>query len=152
MLYKAKFEELRDIYNIPEKSGFIETYMPDVHFFWSTEHVARAPLPFKQGIVIVGQGAKKGYLGGKEFSYDANNYLISSVMTAYECETLATETAPVLGILIQINPEKLNALREKVESYSKSFSYKGKDVYCGIEPVELDDAMQTAAIKLLKAH
>ena len=55
-------------------------------------------------MVIVGQGCKSGYLGGKKFVYDANHYLVLASPLPFECETEGSPEAPLLGVSIGVTP------------------------------------------------
>ena len=149
MSYHHHFEQLKSLYGLAQTSGFVATYMDNVRFFWSTEHVPRAPLPYTKGIILLGQGHKVGYLDDRVFQYDQDNYLIASIPTSYECETFASEDQPVLGILIDIDVPKLNQLLEKVEKYQGKQSCDSNDIYCGLAPIKMDPAMKEATNKLL---
>lgn len=149
MNYSGHFEALRQIYEVPQNSGFIETYLTNVRFFWSTEHVPRAPLPHCRGIIIIGQGHKVGFLNGREFRYDENHYLISSVPTSYECETFASEDKPVLGILIDFDLSRLSEIVEKIQSHHPEIVSSQEAVTYGVEPIELSSMMQQATGRLL---
>lgn len=142
--------QLRDVYSFAEGMGFVETSLPGVRFFWATEPVARTPLLYEAGIIIIGQGHKIGYLGEELFRYDENNYLIVSVPIPFECETHASLDNPLLGIFIDID---VSALHELVALVGKHLALRRFDlasVSRGIEPVALDPEMLDATERLLK--
>src|SRR5262245_24940606 len=56
----------------------------------------RAPVVYQPKILIIGQGRKRAYLGGAVYTYDAFNYLVSSVPMPAECETEASPEEPLL--------------------------------------------------------
>lgn len=149
MSFADYFCSLKEIYDVPDTSGLVDTYIDGVRFFWSTEHVPRAPLPHCKGIIVIGQGYKVGYLDNEVFRYDANNYLISSVPTSYECETFATPETPVLGILIDIDVTRLDSIIRKVDKHQFAQSSSNNDVFRGVEPVKMTLEMQVAMEKLL---
>jgi len=143
------FNKLRDIYSADSDSGFIDTYINSVRFFWSSESTPQSPLLYARGIVILGQGQKIGNLNGKQLIYNKNNYLISSVPTALECETQATKEKPVLGIYLSIDTSKLNGMIDKVKKHYPEKVFIAKDLYCGVEPIKIDQEMSEAVKKLL---
>lgn len=149
MNYVNKYKALRDMYGVEETSGLADTYLDNVHFFWIAHPVDRAPLICNPGIVLIGQGIKIGYLNGREFRYDEDNYLISSVPTAYECATIATKENPLFGIFIDIDINKLNQLIAKIEKYRPLDAFKATDVFSGVEPIQMKESMHVAAEKLL---
>lgn len=149
MDYKRQFEELKDIYKIPESSGYTDTYLSNVKIFHSTQAVERAPLLFHAGIIIIGQGYKVGYLNGREFKYDENNYLISSVPTTFECETYACKDNPVVGLHIDIDVFQLSQLIEKVEKHKPENYFKKSDVFHGVEPASITQEIRVITERLL---
>lgn len=149
MSYGESFEKLKEIYAMPEISSHSETFLKNVSLFREVEPVPKTPMLCKEGIVIIGQGQKTGYLNGKEFRYDADNYLIVSVPTAFECETDATKENPLLGLFIEIDISRLHTTIEKIESHSQQYTFKGSDIFCGLEPIAMDDGMKQATEKLL---
>jgi len=149
MSYKEIFLKLREIYSATESEGLVDTYLENVHFFWVTESLPRAPVLCNAGIVILGQGYKIGYLNGKEFQYDEEHYLIVSVPMAFECETHASKEKPLVGLLIDIDVAKLHQFIEKVEKHSHKCSSKSSDIFCGVEPIKMDSHLQKATESLL---
>ena len=134
---------------MPNSLGSAGTYLESVSFFWEREPVPRMPVQCEPGIVIIGQGDKTGYLNGEKFHYNENHYLIASVPSAFECETNASEENPLLGIFITIDIPKLSQIIEKVEELSGKYDIKGSDLFCGVEPVEMDFQMHEAVERLL---
>lgn len=143
------FEKLRHTLKADASSGFSDTYVDSVRFFWSSEATPQSPLLYARGIVILGQGQKIGNLNGKKLVYNKNNYLISSVPTAFECETQATKEEPVLGIYLSIDTSKLNGMIDKVKKHYPEKVFISKDLYLGVEPIEIDQDMSEAVKKLL---
>jgi len=149
MSCKENFVKLREIYNATESEGLVNTYLENVRFFWVTDPVPRTPVLCNAGIVILGQGSKIGYLNGKGFQYDEDRYLIVSVPIAFECETHASKEKPLVGIFIDIDIAKLHQLIEKVEKYCHRCSSKSSDIFCGVEPIEMDSLLQKATENLI---
>ena len=149
MNHKDSFQRLREICGNPGTPELVDTYLESIHFFCDTEPVPRTPVLCDPGIIIIGQGQKTGYLNGKKFQYDEDHYLILSVPAAFECETDASMDNPLLGIFIDLDISKLNQLIEKVEKHSGKYSIKGSDIFCGVEPVEMDIHLHQATEKLL---
>lgn len=150
MNYIDKYLKLKEKFGANQTTGLVSTYLDNVHLFWISERVERAPLICTPGIVLIGQGVKIGYLNEKEFKYDEDNYLISSVPTAYECETHATKETPLLGLFIDLDISRLHQIIEKIESHNGPFKFKGTDVFRGVEPITMDASMHEVTEKLLR--
>lgn len=74
-------------------------------------HLTRRPVLYQPSIVIVLQGQKRGYIGDRVCTYDADNYFVTAISMPFECETFASEENPLLAITINI---ELPVLRELV--------------------------------------
>ena len=135
-------------FDLPD--GFSRSNLPSVRFFKAEQSIPRCPLVYDPGICIVAQGKKIGYLGGKSFPYDANNYLVTSVTMPFECETFATPEEPVLGIYIEIDLPLLHELIAQLGENHPSASRGDSAVPCAIGPAVLEPEMSEAVARLLK--
>jgi len=135
-------EELREVYGLTETQGFVETLLPGVRFFCSTESVRRVPLVYDAGIIIVGQGRKTCYLKNRTFNYDET--------TPLECDTHASPDSPLLGIFIDIDMTLLHQLVALIGKYHLSLRDEITSVLNGIEPVLLAHDILDTTVRLLK--
>lgn len=85
------------------QDGINDTHHLGACIYKSTEHYERRPIVYEQGIIFVGQGAKKVYLDGKEYSYNKDNYLVLTVPLPVECEAFATEEEPFLALAVKLD-------------------------------------------------
>ncbi|MGH8780394.1 AraC family transcriptional regulator N-terminal domain-containing protein [Paraburkholderia sp.] len=83
--------------------GSTHACLDGVRLMRSNRPLPRMPVMYEPSIVIVCQGRKRGYLGGKTFHYDAQQYLVMSVPLPFECETDATPDEPFLAISIRVD-------------------------------------------------
>jgi hypothetical protein len=90
--------------------GFVPTSLADVKILYSTETHRNAPVSYDPSIVIIAQGRKRGWLGGRTFTYDARHYLVLSVPLPFECETIGTPEEPMLGMAVRVNPSTVAEL------------------------------------------
>lgn len=134
--------------NLPD--GFSETGLPGVRFFASRQAIARAPLVYDPGICIVAQGTKVGYLGGRQFVYDADTYLLVSATLPFECETFASPEAPLLGLYIDIDLPQLNALIDELGTAALSSDEVEQAMPRVIAPVPLEAEMLDALGRLIR--
>lgn len=84
--------------------GAVETAMPGVRLFFHDQPVARGPLLYTSGIVVLVTGRKVAFLGNQRFAYDPENYLTLGLPLAMECETAASEADPLFAIYIEVDP------------------------------------------------
>jgi AraC-like DNA-binding protein len=85
-------------------SGIMKSRLPEVRLMRATENWPRFPVTYQPSIVIIAQGKKCGHLGGQEFHYDANNYLVLSLPLPFECDTEGTIDEPMLGMAVNVSP------------------------------------------------
>ncbi|HYQ23514.1 AraC family transcriptional regulator [Stenotrophomonas sp.] len=83
--------------------GYTLTALPGVRLLRSNRPLARTPVLYDPGIVIVCQGVKRGYLGGQVYQYDAQHYLAVSVPVPFTMETEATAEEPLLAIYLHLD-------------------------------------------------
>lgn len=126
--------------------GYTISVLDSVKFMRSSKPLPRAPVIYDPSIVIIAQGQKRGYVGEHSFIYDANNYLVLSVPLPFECQTIASPNAPLLGMSIRVEPavvaELLLEMDDRVESTG--------DVLQGFSATPLDNTLLDAAERLLK--
>ncbi len=130
-------------------AGITATGVPGVHFFWDERPIPRSPLLYSSGLVIIGQGRKIGYLGGRRFQYDADACLVLGVPVPFECEVHATPEEPLLGIRIDIDLAVLHHLVARLQE-RLDFSARPQGLsHPGVEPVPMDDALIHATSRLI---
>ena len=83
--------------------GYNLTALPTVRILRSDRALTRTPVLYDPGIVIVGQGRKRGYFGDKLYVYDAQHYLAVSVPVPFEMETDATPAQPLLALYLHLD-------------------------------------------------
>ena len=141
-------DDLKNRHGFEPGAGFVETALAGVRFFWSTEPVARAPLIYNAGLVLVLQGNKKGYLGDSVFHYDPDHYLVLSVPLPFECETHASADEPMLGLFVDI-------ARADLIEFLKLMKLEGPvsrtATSLGVTPATLHGEMRDAVHRLMRA-
>jgi hypothetical protein len=83
--------------------GYNPTPLPDVRLLRANRPLARAPVLYEPGIVIVCQGRKRGFFGGEVYLYDARHYLAVAVPVPFTMETDASEKEPLLAIYLRLD-------------------------------------------------
>lgn len=99
------------------RGGVSATRLPGVRIYKASRDVPRAPLLYEQGIIIVGQGAKRVFLGDTVYEYNPDRYLVLSVPLPVECETSASPEEPFLALLVDIDLGVLKSLVEALEEH-----------------------------------
>lgn len=132
-------------------NGVTGTSQEGVFVFKATEYQPRQPLCYEQGIIIVGQGSKRVFLGGKEYEYNPDNYLVLTVPLPAECETFATEEEPLLALFVTIDLGILSRIIGKMdEQIDHSFldqSEKNHGLFLAQSVPEIKDTV----LRLLRA-
>ncbi|MFP1678260.1 AraC family transcriptional regulator N-terminal domain-containing protein [Alloalcanivorax sp. C16-2] len=85
------------------QEGYNLTALPDVRVLRSDRPLARTPVLYDPGIVIVGQGRKRGYFRDQVYCYDARHYLAVSVPVPFVMETDASPEQPLLAVYMHLD-------------------------------------------------
>lgn len=83
--------------------GYNLTPLPDVRVLRSDRPLARTPVLYDPGIVIVCQGRKRGYFGDEVYLYDEQHYLAVAVPVPFTMETDATPARPLLALYLHLD-------------------------------------------------
>ena len=134
-----------------ELTGVAETGVPGVSFFWIGEDKPRSPRRYDTGIVILGQGHKVGWLGGREFRYDAETCLVLGVPVPFECASYGTPSEPLLGVRLDVDLGLLHSLVTRFSGRLGSDPRAGKGVHSAVEPLRMEGALLQAVVRLLES-
>ncbi len=129
------------------REGILPTVLESVQLMRANRPLPRTPVLYEPGIVIVGQGRKRGYLGDQVFTYDAHNYLVLSVPLPFECETEASPEKPMLAVAISVDLGTLAELLMKMDDGRHS---EMPAMPQGIYSTPLDARLCEAAVRLLE--
>ncbi|MCB9793638.1 MAG: AraC family transcriptional regulator [Alphaproteobacteria bacterium] len=140
-------QAFRDTLPSREPSGVAQTGVPGVTFFWIDHDTPRSPLLYDTGIVILGQGHKVGYLGGRRFDYDADTCLVLGVPVPFECESHGSPEAPLLGVRLDIDATALHSL---VARFAGALGLGASGATrSGVEPLRVQGPLLEAVARLL---
>lgn len=120
--------------------------VPDIKLLYADKPGGRTPVMYSSGIVILFQGQKTGYLGNTVFHYDATKYLMLTVTLPFECETFATPETPLVGLLLNVDPARLQDLLIDIGTDD---SFHPEPLTRGIHTASLTGEMLCAAERLL---
>jgi AraC-like DNA-binding protein len=127
--------------------GTSASALPGVDLMRVSRPIPRCPVLYEPGIVIVGQGRKRGFLGNQVFTYDAHNYLVLSVPLPFECETEASADVPLLAARIRVD---LATLAELLMKIGESPAPGSASIPQGIYSTKLDGKLSEAVVRLLE--
>ena len=106
----------------------------------------RTPVMYEPSIVILASGRKRGYVGLREFVFDASEYLVLSVPLAFEVETDVMHGETLLGISVRVDLGTLSELTMKMDRTRGGEACDQK----GVQTTLMDEALGAAAVRLLE--
>ncbi|CAB3767078.1 HTH-type transcriptional activator RhaS [Paraburkholderia solisilvae] len=127
--------------------GFTYSCVHGVKLLRASRPMPRHPVMYDPSIVIVCQGRKRGFFGGRSFVYDAQQYLVLSVPLPLECETEASMAEPFLGISIDVDLTMVAELLMLLEGSSNDTHDEPRGIYS----TPLDPTLCDAVERLLEA-
>lgn len=128
------------------QEGLTLSILEDVRFMRADGSYPRAAVVYDQRIVIVGQGRKKGYLGGEVYTYDPYNYLVLATPLPFECETEASPEKPLLAVSIGVNPAVIGELLVDMGDDGQARGEAQRGIYS----TPLTDELIDATVRLLE--
>ena len=131
--------------------GIRETEVKNVWFYRSSTGNPRQPFTYQSGIIMLGQGQKNIYLGERPVTYSSGNYLVIGVPMPLECEALAIDGQPLLGLSISIDPQRLQRLVKKLEQQDFHIDQGNKHNSSGLESTKMEEHMTDCFVRLMRA-
>jgi len=134
-----------------EKLAPVEGYnlsaLDDIRFLRSNRPLARTPVLYDPGIVILCQGRKRGYLGDDLYVYDAQHYLVVSVPVPFTMETDASAAQPMLAVYMRLNMQLASELMLQVDEALGPSTAPPKGMYAS----PMDDLLRSSTLRFLEA-
>ncbi|MGE6980670.1 AraC family transcriptional regulator [Kluyvera intermedia] len=131
---------------LKNKEQNLRALLPDIQLLYGTQPYARTPVMYRPGIVFLFSGYKIGYINERTFRYDANEYLLLTVPLPFECETFATEEAPLAGLRLDVD---ILQLQELLMEIGEDTLFRPGIAESGINSATLSDEILCAAERLL---
>ena len=128
-------EDLADLLlaHVPDP-GLHDTPVSGARVFRCDEPVGRAPCIYEPCIVVVLQGAKRGYLGAETFEYTPGKYLVFAVPQPMESEIIrASGDKPFLGLALNIEPALIADLQMQISAEPVPESPRGNVIVSDLE-------------------
>ncbi|MEP3246906.1 MAG: AraC family transcriptional regulator [Sneathiella sp.] len=146
---RNKFKSL--VEKLAPVEGMHDTALGEVKASRISEQKDRFPILYEPGIIFLASGAKRGFIGGRDYHYSADTYLVLSSALPWEVEVVeASEEEPCLGIFIPLSSklvgsvaipyDKLTTANEKTRTPAP--------LPRSIIATQLDSRMRDAAIRL----
>jgi AraC-like DNA-binding protein len=128
--------------------GYNLTALPSVRILRSNRALARTPVLYDPGIVIVCQGCKRGYFGDQLYVYDEHHYLAVSVPVPFSMETDATDERPLLALYLHLDFALAAELAEQIDREGMPERPPAPQ---SMMSTPMDDAMQASVLRFLEA-
>jgi AraC-like DNA-binding protein len=142
--YRERLAEL--LGEIATEEGLQPTRIEGVHTFKGSKSVPRAPMVYRPHIIIVGQGRKRAYLGGKTYQYDPANYLVLAVPLPAECDAETEDGKPILLVNIDVDTTMVGEMMLEMDD----FPAPARQTPRGISSTPMTPELGGAVIRLLE--
>lgn len=134
------------------EQGVRPSALPGVKLMRSDRPVPRSPTLYEPSVIVIAQGHKCGFLGGRRFVYDPAHFLVLSVPLPFECQTrTADDGRPMLGVSVGVDPGVLGELLEKLPARrAVDADADDDDVADAIVSAPVDPRLHEATVRLLE--
>jgi len=130
------------------EEGYNLTSLPGVRILRSDRPLARTPVLYDPGIVIVGQGRKRGLFGNQVYLYDEQHYLAVAVPVPFTMETEATPRRPLLAIYMHLDFQLAAELMVQIERHQLPAREAAAQ---SMMSSPMDEALSLSVVRLLEA-
>lgn len=103
----TSIESLADTLGFGQGHGYTPTFLPSVTLFGANKPESTCPQSYSPGLVFILKGKKKGRACGKIFETSKERFLLLTNTYPLECETLATGSAPLLGLYLDLDKQEI---------------------------------------------
>lgn len=100
---------------LARQEGYNLTALPDVRVLRSDRPLADTPVLYDPGIVIVCQGAKRGFFGGQVYLYDESHYLAVAVPVPFTMQSDGSREKPLLALYLHLDLQVVAELLLELE-------------------------------------
>lgn len=140
-------EMVRRLKRFAPQEGYNLTALPDVRILRSDRPLARTPVLYDPGIVIVCQGSKRGFFGDQIYLYDEQHYLAVSVPVPFTMETAASEQHPLLAIYMHLDFNLAAELMLQLEQQAVPFEARAAQ---SMMSSPMDENLREVILRFLK--
>jgi len=128
--------------------GYNLTPLSSVRVLRANRALARTPVLYDPGIVIVCQGRKRGYFGDHLYLYDEQHYLAVSVPVPFSMETDATPERPLLALYLHLDFALAAELASQIDAAGVAAAAQAPQ---SMLSTPMDDAMRTSVLRFIEA-
>lgn len=148
----AKQEIAARMAALAKAEGRTETPLPGVALYRTSGDIGRRPLLYRQGVIIVGQGAKNVHIGGVAHTYDPDHYLVLSVPLPMECEAKVRPDEPLLSLLVDFDMAAIQGIIAHMdEAAGEDWAQPCQGCCQGLALPTADAPFREAVLRLLRA-
>lgn len=114
-------------HDLENRQGYANTFIDDIKLFKISCNEEIMPLLYNRGLIFIGEGMKKGYIGQREFINTPDDYLMITSPQPIECETCIYDEHSMIGLYVNFD---MNRLRKVVSKYNEltNYTYVNKEV------------------------
>jgi len=128
--------------------GYNLTPLSSVRVLRANRALARTPVLYDPGIVIVCQGRKRGYFGDHLYLYDEQHYLAVSVPVPFSMETDATPERPLLALYLHLDFALAAELASQIDGAGVAAAAQAPQ---SMLSTPMDDAMRKSVLRFIEA-
>ncbi len=128
--------------------GYNLTALPSVRVLRANRALARTPVLYDPGIVIVCQGRKRGYFGNQLYLYDEQHYLAVSVPVPFSMETDATPERPLLALYLHLDFALAAELASQIDAAGSAAAAQPPQ---SMLSTPMDDTMRMSVLRFIEA-
>lgn len=140
---------LEIVSRLPIREGYNRTAIAGVGLFKASEAVPRTPLFYDRKIIFIVQGAKRVYLGDLSYEYNAQNFLVLGVPIPAECETLADQDNPLIGIAVDIDTIALSQIVHMIDEFDSRPTPQAEGTHGGLFLGQVTAAIEDILFRLV---
>ena len=127
------------------------TCLPGTVINKEINHIGRQPFLYNQGIVLIGQGSKRVYLGHTVYAYDPETYLVVSVPLPAEGEMHASKEEPLLALIVDIDIGMLNRIISHMDEHVDHTLLERREKHRGLNVADVTPMIRNVVLRLLSA-
>ncbi|MGP3593990.1 AraC family transcriptional regulator [Vagococcus sp. WN89Y] len=128
------------------QEGYNLTALADVRILRADRPLARTPVLYDPGVVIVCQGSKRGYFNQQIYLYDEQHYLAVSVPVPFVMETDASAEHPLLAIYLHLDFQLAAEVMLQIEQHDTPTFYAAPQ---SMMSSPMDETVKSAVLRLL---
>jgi AraC-like DNA-binding protein len=130
------------------QEGYNLTALPGVRILRSDRALARTPVLYDPGIVIVCQGRKRGYFGDQVYVYDEQHYLAVAVPVPFTMESDGTPEHPLLAIYMHVDFQIAADVMIEITRHQSSIA---EDAPLSMMSSPMDSVLRASVLRFLEA-